>query len=351
MLLRLWMVVTGRTRAGRVADHGLHRVRLSAAGRSGTGGGCASATASTSGPRQRHRNRRPLTVDRSPPASRAGCCMMRGVSSDECRSCHVPFAPSVRHDLARAVRGRRVRVASPAARPERRPRRARLCVRAGVRQARPLALAPLALLAAAAWGVMPERPRAVRIAAHVVFAAVAIALSLHLIPGFHNPRVIGPTRFTPDAVPFTMYLNLDKPLVGLWLCGCCRGSPPTSRCRALRTGAVAAVATAAACPGALAIGLVGWAPVAAVGLAVAREQPADRDARRGSAVPRLRAGRLTRARSRGPWAALAIGAVLFGAAHAPAAGNGSCSARWPASATASPGGAAGCSRPRSRMRG
>jgi hypothetical protein len=57
----------------------------------------------------------------------------------------------------------------------------------------------------------------VRIAAHLVFAALAIALSLHLIPGFHNPRVIAPTRFTPDAVPFTMYLNFDKPLVGLWL--------------------------------------------------------------------------------------------------------------------------------------
>ena len=126
----------------------------------------------------------------------------------------------------------------------------------------PLALAPLALLAAAAWGVMPERPRAVRIAAHVVFAAIAIALSLHLIPGFHNPRVIGPTRFTPDAAPFTMYLNLDKPLVGLWLVWVLPWvAPDIPLSRALRTGAVAAVATAAAClAGALAFGMVGWAP-------------------------------------------------------------------------------------------
>ncbi|MBN3743293.1 CPBP family intramembrane metalloprotease domain-containing protein, partial [Burkholderia sp. Tr-20355] len=102
-----------------------------------------------------------------------------------------------------------------------------------------LALAPLALLAAAAWGVLPARPRAVRIAAHAVFAALAIALSLHLIPGFHNPLVIGPTRFTPDAVPFTMYLNLDKPLVGLWLLWALPWvAPDVALPRALRTGAI-----------------------------------------------------------------------------------------------------------------
>ena len=181
----------------------------------------------------------------------------------------------------------------------------------------PLALAPLALLAAAAWGVMPERPRAVRIAAHVVFAAVAIALSLHLIPGFHNPRVIGPTRFTPDAVPFTMYLISTSRSSACG--GCCRGSPPTSRCRALRTGAVAAVATAAA----------------------AYRRARDRSGRLGAKWPPSGwlwlvnnllivtlaeealfrgyvQGGLTRAARAfaWPWAALAIGAVLFGAAHA-----------------------------------
>ncbi|KAB0646590.1 CPBP family intramembrane metalloprotease domain-containing protein, partial [Burkholderia diffusa] len=112
----------------------------------------------------------------------------------------------------------------------------------------PIVLAPIALLVAAAWGVAPGRPFAVRIGAHVVFAALAIALTLHLIPGFHNPRVIAPTRFTPDAVPFTMYLNFDKPLVGLWLLWALPWTAPdVPPARALRTGAVAAVATAAAC--------------------------------------------------------------------------------------------------------
>ncbi|NHV24968.1 CPBP family intramembrane glutamic endopeptidase [Burkholderia sp. D-99] len=186
----------------------------------------------------------------------------------------------------------------------------------------PLTLAPLALLAAAAWGVMPERARAVRIAAHVVFAALAIALSLHLIPGFHNPRVIAPTRFTPDAVPFTMYLNLDKPLVGLWLVWVLPWvAPDHPLSRALRTGAVAAVATAAAClAGALAFGMVGWAPkwppsgwlwlVNNLLLVTLVEEALFRGYVQGGLT------RAFHAFAWGPWAALAIGAVLFGAAHA-----------------------------------
>ncbi|VWC52670.1 CAAX amino protease [Burkholderia aenigmatica] len=186
----------------------------------------------------------------------------------------------------------------------------------------PLTLAPLALLAAAAWGVMPERPRAVRIAAHVVFAALAIALSLHLIPGFHNPRVIAATRFTPDAVPFTMYLNLDKPLIGLWLVWVLPWvAPDIPLSRALRTGAVAAVATAAAClAGALAFGMVGWAPkwpssgwlwlVNNLLIVTLAEEALFRGYVQGGLTRALRAF------AWGPWAALVIGAVLFGAAHA-----------------------------------
>ena len=76
---------------------------------------------------------------------------------------------------------------------------------------------PLVLLLAAAYAVASERARAWRIAGHAVFVSLAIGLGFHLLPGFHNPQVIGPVRLTPDAVPFTMYLNLDKPLAGFWL--------------------------------------------------------------------------------------------------------------------------------------
>ncbi|WP_269500969.1 CPBP family intramembrane glutamic endopeptidase [Burkholderia sp. IMCC1007] len=189
-------------------------------------------------------------------------------------------------------------------------------------QLAPITLAPFALLIAAAWGVLPGRPLAVRIAAHALFAALAIALSLHLLPGFHNPRVIEPTRFTPDAVPFTMYLNFDKPLAGLWLLWVLPWvAPDVPLSRALRTGAVAAVATAAAClAGARLFGMVGWAPkwpasggmwlVNNVLLVTLAEEALFRGYVQGGLTRML--GRF----AWGPWAALAIGAVLFGAAHA-----------------------------------
>ncbi|WP_265433210.1 CPBP family intramembrane glutamic endopeptidase [Aeromonas salmonicida] len=41
----------------------------------------------------------------------------------------------------------------------------------------------------------------------------AIALMLHLIPGFNNLKVLDQVQAGPASVPFNMYLNLDKPLV------------------------------------------------------------------------------------------------------------------------------------------
>lgn len=76
---------------------------------------------------------------------------------------------------------------------------------------------PLALLLLAAYAVSPHRPAYFQYIGHALFIALALALCMHWLPGFHNPRVIGPERFSADAVPFTMYLNLDKPLAGFWL--------------------------------------------------------------------------------------------------------------------------------------
>lgn len=76
---------------------------------------------------------------------------------------------------------------------------------------------PVALLILSAYAVAPRRKREWRIAGHILFVAVALVLGFHLTPGFNNPRVVGPTPLTPDAVPFTFYLNLDKPLAGYWV--------------------------------------------------------------------------------------------------------------------------------------
>jgi uncharacterized protein len=73
------------------------------------------------------------------------------------------------------------------------------------------------LLIGAAACISPRRRLPVQIAGHVVFVLLAAALFVHWVPGFHNPRVIDPTNFTPDAISYSMYLNLDKPLIAYWL--------------------------------------------------------------------------------------------------------------------------------------
>lgn len=47
-----------------------------------------------------------------------------------------------------------------------------------------------------------------------------IALFLHLVPGFHNLKVLDKVRTRPLSAPFTMYYNLDKALVPFILLAC-----------------------------------------------------------------------------------------------------------------------------------
>ena len=50
------------------------------------------------------------------------------------------------------------------------------------------------------------------------FATVLVLLlAFHAVPGFQNPILLNKIRFTPDALPYTMYANFDKASVGLLL--------------------------------------------------------------------------------------------------------------------------------------
>ncbi|MDZ5649483.1 type II CAAX prenyl endopeptidase Rce1 family protein [Nitrospirillum sp. BR 11828] len=180
----------------------------------------------------------------------------------------------------------------------------------------------LALLAVLAWAVREDRPAAVRWVGHGLFLALAGTLSAHLWPGFHNPRVMGPAPLTPDAVPFTLYLNLDKPLVGLWLLTvvpAIRDLRPPGR--TLAVAAAAWLGTSATClAAALVLGIVAWAPKGPAGaglwlvdnlvfVAVAEEALSRGYIQAGLA-------RWLRHRRWGEPLALAAASALFGLAHA-----------------------------------
>ncbi|OZI35831.1 CPBP family intramembrane metalloprotease domain-containing protein [Bordetella genomosp. 1] len=177
------------------------------------------------------------------------------------------------------------------------------------------ALLALALLGLSAWAVRLRRGWPVPLG-HALFIATAIALALHLLPGFHNPRVIDAVQFDPRALPFTMYLNYDKPIIALWIMLVL--APPRFGPDARATvGAALAAGTAACvlCLGtAWALEFTRWAPhwPAEGGLWLLNNAVfvtlAEEALFRGYVQERL-------TRRIGPWPACAIAALLFGLAH------------------------------------
>lgn len=125
-----------------------------------------------------------------------------------------------------------------------------------------LALISIALLLIASFAVRQQKSPWARYVGHGLFLVLALALAMHWLPGFHNGRGIEPQRFTDDAVPFSMYLNQDKPLIGFWLLLTC---PWIVARRSLRLSlyatALALTLTAiTALGGAVLLGIISWAP-------------------------------------------------------------------------------------------
>ena len=138
---------------------------------------------------------------------------------------------------------------------------------------RPVALPALAALAALTWAAMGS-PRA-RPWFIVLSGLLAVALSVHVLPGFDNPKVFDAERLRPDALPFTQYLNFDKGTAGLFLLAAFAPRARRWRDAVADVGSVslAAAMTSAAVLGlALALGLVHadprWHPLAPAFLAV-----------------------------------------------------------------------------------
>ena len=62
-----------------------------------------------------------------------------------------------------------------------------------------------------------EASRLQRILFGALTVLLALALALHLLPGFHNPVLVADIKFSVDAMPYTQYANFDKGAVGLIL--------------------------------------------------------------------------------------------------------------------------------------
>ncbi len=125
-----------------------------------------------------------------------------------------------------------------------------------------LAALSIVLLLCAGFAVRQQHSRIGQYLGHGLFVVLALALAMHWLPGFYNGRAIDPQRFTDDAVPFSMYLNQDKPLIGFWLLLVC---PWIVGRRSLRLSLYATVLALTLCAiaalgGALLLGIISWAP-------------------------------------------------------------------------------------------
>lgn len=187
----------------------------------------------------------------------------------------------------------------------------------------PPALAALAVLAALAWaGAAAPRHRCVLSA---LAALLALAMSLHLLPGFHPVLLFQDVKLTPDAAPFTLGLGFDKAAAGLLLLAAFAPRATTWRQFASQwpTIAAAAVATAVVSIGiALAAGYVRFAPKwpdAAPAFLVANllfTCVAEEAFFRGLIQERLMRLAETRRQPAWNWIAIAVSTGLFGLAHA-----------------------------------
>lgn len=107
-------------------------------------------------------------------------------------------------------------------------------------------LTALVFLGALLWVAQRAAAKALSIPCTVAGALLALALALHLLPGFANPVAIAGVRLTADAAPYWQRLNFDKGAAGLLVLALtARRAATIHEWRAaLRIGTLAAVVTA-----------------------------------------------------------------------------------------------------------
>jgi membrane protease YdiL (CAAX protease family) len=81
------------------------------------------------------------------------------------------------------------------------------------------ALIPLVLLLVAVYSFKKNEGTALRVAVGLCIIVIGIGLAMHLFPGFNNLTAVVHAQISPDAIPYSMSLNFDKAVVGIFILG------------------------------------------------------------------------------------------------------------------------------------
>ncbi|KGT95004.1 CAAX protease [Erwinia typographi] len=87
----------------------------------------------------------------------------------------------------------------------------------------PAIAALVAIGAVAVWRGRLRQPGFPALAGEAILVLSAIALMLHLIPGFSNLKIVSGVKAGPESAPFTFYYNFDKALIPFLLLACLPG--------------------------------------------------------------------------------------------------------------------------------
>lgn len=81
----------------------------------------------------------------------------------------------------------------------------------------PIALAPIGGLFVLHALLKGDIKGLARLLLVLLATAISIGLLIHKFPGFHNWLVVSKQQLTSSAAPFTLYLNFDKPFIGIFV--------------------------------------------------------------------------------------------------------------------------------------
>jgi uncharacterized protein len=83
-----------------------------------------------------------------------------------------------------------------------------------------LALVPITLFAFSTYCYYEKQYLSIiRVIAGLLVLVLAVSLGAHRLPGFHNLRVLDNVVIGDNSMPFSMYLNFDKTLIGIFILG------------------------------------------------------------------------------------------------------------------------------------